>query len=154
MSSSRFLEERVFVEDLLGEVLVVCPGCRKCAAVHPVEAAPSISRRFVCVHCGTNKDLGNGGYSLEQSSAALADPFFRLQLWLVAPCCGQVLWAYSLRHLNLIEAYVGAQLREHRCHPQHGWSNQSFFNRLPKWMKEAGHRDEVLRVVAKLRQSL
>ncbi|MEW9532434.1 hypothetical protein AB0B72_28180, partial [Microbispora sp. NPDC049125] len=40
------------------------------------------------------------------------DPFFGLHLWLQTPCCGNVLWAYNIRHLDLLEGYIGADLRE------------------------------------------
>src|SRR5687768_9071979 len=34
------------------------------------------------------------------------DPVFGLQLWLQAPCCGHVLWAYNREHLEVIRGYV------------------------------------------------
>jgi hypothetical protein len=32
--------------------------------------------------------------------------------WLRTPCCGNVLWAYDLRHLDLLEEYVGASVHD------------------------------------------
>jgi hypothetical protein len=148
MSEHRFQENGEHIYDMLGEILVVCPNCHSCAMIRPV--AP----HMVCPSCGTNKNwhgrLGPVGQPMVEGN----DPNFGLPLWLRSPCCGQVLWAYNLRHLELMEAYVGAQLREHRRGPKLGWFNQGLFNRLPKWIKEAGHRDEVLRVIAKLKQSV
>lgn len=81
----------------------------------------------------------------------MRDSYFEFPLWLQAPCCGHNLWAYNLRHLNLIEAYIGAGLREQEKDPQWGWSNGSLANRLPEWMIVAKHREAVLKAVAKLK---
>ncbi|MGI5171658.1 hypothetical protein ACQEU3_45665 [Spirillospora sp. CA-253888] len=35
-------------------------------------------------------------------------------LWLQRSCCGHVLWAYNVRHLDLLESYAAAKLREGR----------------------------------------
>ncbi|WP_409496634.1 hypothetical protein [Amycolatopsis sp. cmx-11-12] len=41
------------------------------------------------------------------------DPFFREPLWLRADCCGgNTLWAFHERHLDLIERFVAAKLRD------------------------------------------
>ncbi len=82
------------------------------------------------------------------------DPYFYQPLWLSTTCCGELLWAYNERHLYFIERFVGATLREHRRRPESGWSNNSLANRLPGWLKAAGHRDEVLKACAKLRAKL
>jgi hypothetical protein len=79
------------------------------------------------------------------------DGYFGLQLWLQAPCCGHVLWAYNRRHLSLIEQYVAALLREHHRRPDFGWHNNSLVNRLPEWMIVAKHRQAVLHAIRKLK---
>jgi hypothetical protein len=79
------------------------------------------------------------------------DPFFGLPLWLQAGCCGgRTLWAFNRRHLDLLEAYVGAKLRERCASP----GSSSMLARLPAWVKSAKHRDEVLRTISRLRSSL
>jgi hypothetical protein len=78
------------------------------------------------------------------------DPYFGLPLWLRRRCCGgRTLWAYNVAHLDLLEGYVGARLRE-RPVPA---GSQTLLERLPGWMKAAGNRDELLAAISVLRAS-
>jgi hypothetical protein len=79
------------------------------------------------------------------------------------PCGGQTLWAYNLGHLDFIEAFVTAELRERQPDDRYGWSNRSLFSRLPKWMQSAKNREQILKAIrasaqasanAKIRQSV
>jgi len=64
-------------------------------------------------------------------------------LWLRAECCGgETLWAANEEHLEYIAEYVGAGLRKRRS------------GRLPGWMKDAKHRDEVLHHLDRMRATL
>jgi hypothetical protein len=148
--------------DLGGEFLVECPRCAQRALVldRGAQAQPRVA--LTCTHCGlsraweaaecgvaTTKDLHR--YVRGQLTVGAAvDWYFHLPLWLRAPCCGETLWAYNARHLDFLEAYIGATLREHR-RGAHGWRNQSLRNRLPRWMKQAGNRAEILRCIDALR---
>jgi hypothetical protein len=59
------------------------------------------------------------------------------------------LWANNEAHLDYLESYIGAALRERR------WERPYALSRyLPSWMKHAEHREEVLRALARLRASL
>jgi|SRR5688572_22075913 len=73
------------------------------------------------------------------------DPWFGLPLWLQTRCAGEVLWAFNARHLSLLKSYAGASLRERK--PK---VNRSLASRLPTWIKEANHREAVLRGVSRL----
>lgn len=76
------------------------------------------------------------------------DPYFALPLWLRRSCGGgQVLWAYNLPHLELLERYVAARQRERP--PVAG--SQTLVERLPAWVKAAGNRDAVLAAIRALR---
>ncbi|MFI0451253.1 hypothetical protein [Actinomadura sp. 6N118] len=101
-------------------------------------------RRLRCPSCGLFRD----GYPASTLIGASVDPYFRLPLWLRADSCGQVLWAYNMRHLDLLEAYVAARLRER------GSDTNSMLTKLPAWLKSAKHRQEVLRVIGRLRASV
>jgi hypothetical protein len=72
-----------------------------------------------------------------------------LPLWLQTPCAGQVLWAWNTWHLDFIGRYVSADLRERTPN-----INTSLASRLPRWIKSAKHRDEVLKGIARLRSRL
>jgi hypothetical protein len=74
------------------------------------------------------------------------------ELWLRSECCGDhVIWAHNLEHLDYLERYVGAGLRERNPTT---WKSAGLSWRLPGWMKEAGNRDELLRHFQRLRASL
>jgi hypothetical protein len=80
---------------------------------------------------------------------ALVDSCFGLPLWLHTPCAGHTLWAFNARHLAYLKQFLQAELRERR-----GTANASVISRLPAWMKDAKHRDQVLRAVERLEHSL
>jgi hypothetical protein len=80
------------------------------------------------------------------------DPYLRLPLRLRARTRHGVLYAYNSAHLDWIEAFVAAPLRERRV--EHGSANRSIASRLPVWVKSAKNREEVLRAVARMRRGL
>ncbi|GGK53723.1 hypothetical protein Ppa06_13990 [Planomonospora parontospora subsp. parontospora] len=153
----RFRDPLVRVDRFADDVLVRCPACDGCAVVlgnlGGPEHAPKtgsgalgVRRRLRCGACGSSKDE----FTSVSLTGGPVDPFFRLPLWLQADCRGHVLWAYNVRHLDLLESYVAARLRERRAVP----GSMSMLARLPKWLKSAKNRDEVLRAVNRMRASL
>ncbi len=77
------------------------------------------------------------------------DPVFGLPLWLQTPCCGHTLWAYNRKHLNELQLYVTAALRERI--PNGRWT---MFTRLPQWIKSGKNREAVLRSLRRLELKL
>ena len=77
------------------------------------------------------------------------DRVFGLPLWLQTPCAGEVLWAWNEWHLDWLERYVAADLRERTPN-----QNRSLASRLPRWIKSAKNRDEVLKGICRLRERL
>ncbi|MFD6678424.1 MULTISPECIES: hypothetical protein [Micromonospora] len=78
------------------------------------------------------------------------DPYFGLPLWISIECRGRVLWAYNAEHLDLLEAYVSARLRERGQY----MGSQTLVERLPAWIKDGKHRAEVLDAIGQLRALL
>jgi hypothetical protein len=153
----RFRDPLVWVDRFAHEVLVRCPTCGDCAIVLDHLGAPEhrarpgdrrlvARRRLRCHACGLAKD----GYPSEHVLGGPVDPYFRLPLWLQADCRGKLLWAYNAEHLDLLESYVAARLRERTAAP----STMSMLARLPAWLKSAKNRDEILRAIQRLRSSL
>lgn len=161
-TANRFVDTRESVYGMMEEVLVVCPRCQSCARISPRKTPERMppsrarfpARRVVCTACAFTRGWSGGGLALEGDADPMRDGYFDLLLWLQAPCCGHTLWAYNARHLDLIDAYVRADLREQHKDPKWGWSNQSLANRLPEWMIVAKHREAVLKAVAKLKARL
>ena len=159
------------------EFLVRCPRCAAKAVVgqvpgdEPPEAAHKGyehygHRRVTCIACGYVEDadftrvtyartrwmigpLQPHEIERDRRAARAGEPtdwYFRYPLWLQTPCAGHILWAYNATHLAFIEAYVGAAMRERM--PR---LNRSLASRLPRWLKEAKHREEVLRAIERLK---
>jgi len=158
--NERFLDRGTRIYDFYEEFLVVCPKCAKMAKVVIDEAefaklstrrllkfrnqyfAP---RRLVCLSC-----LYRAAWKGNQIAVGgNIDWYFRLPLWLEISCCGERLWAYNQKHLELLENYVAAKLRERTAK-----GRSSFLSKLPKWIKSAKNRDEILRAIGKLKEKL
>ncbi|MYS11744.1 hypothetical protein GTW71_36165 [Streptomyces sp. SID6041] len=151
--------ERKSGYDFLDEVLVHCPRCDGYARVTPHPAVPpeetqggsarlDYPRRLRCTGCGFTKDWKAGPLHV----GGPVDPCFQRPVWLQKSCCGHVLWAYNVRHLDLLNAYVGAKLRERgELVP---WASTSLVERLPTWLKVAKNRTEILRSIRRLRATL
>ena len=132
-----------------------CPFCDSCAIVRcidPDKVDCFASRRFSCTACSSSKDWSQ--QNIESWYSKAQDNYFHYPLWLQTSCCGETLWAYNLRHLEFIEAFVRAKLRERKPHELHGWSNQSLFSRLPKRIQSAKNREEIIKAIAKIRKSV
>ncbi|MFE6613298.1 TFIIB-type zinc ribbon-containing protein [Amycolatopsis sp. NPDC057786] len=142
MDAPRFRDPQIRLRDLADEpILVVCPRCSRRASVTP--------ERLTCVGCALARVRPAPDYSAWNGPI---DPFFREPLWLRADCCGgNTLWAFHARHLDLIERFVAAKLRERGLGDRPGLT---LVARLPAWMTAAKHRDEVLRTIAELRATL
>ncbi|MGK5681522.1 hypothetical protein [Actinoplanes sp. URMC 104] len=104
-------------------------------------------RRFTCAGCVASVQWSPRG-SLSCWGGPV-DPYFGLPLWLrTSVRRGRMLWAFNVAHLDLLEGYVAAGVRE-RDVPASGLTMVA---RLPLWVKAAGNRGEVLRSVARLRE--
>ena len=138
-----------------------CPRCGRVAHVTPVpghDYGPHYRylppRRLVCGGCGLTRTTDKSWAAFPRGTVARAtDPYFDLPLWLQIVTRHGWLWAYNLEHLDLIRRYVQAPLRERAPWYDHG-QKMTLTARLPRWIKTAKHRDEVLRAVDRLRASL
>ncbi|MFI3220089.1 MAG: hypothetical protein QX189_13390 [Methylococcales bacterium] len=63
---------------------------------------------------------------------------------------GNTLWVYNPQQLAELKEWIQADLREREKDSTWGWSNQSYFSRLPRWLKLAKNRTVVLSAIAKL----
>ena len=81
------------------------------------------------------------------------DPYFGYALWLSTPASPGVLWAYNVKHLDYLEAFIAANLRE-RTRDRIGDYRQTLIEKLPAWVKSAKHREELLARIAELRHRL
>lgn len=152
-NSIRFRDDDTLPQYDGSPTLVVCPRCAGRAelvflpdpddpSVRPYSRPP----RVVCSRCSYAEVRRSPG---SVPDSAPVDHFTGLPLWLQTPCAGHVLWAWNVWHLDFIERYVSADLRERT--PD---INTSLASRLPRWIKSAKHRDDVLKGIARLRARL
>lgn len=159
-TGERFLDDGFKLEHFCEEFLVVCPRCEKMARVLPNEkeiakmSKKKIEqtrnrlfgpRKLVCSNCGSTREWSEHQIKV----GADCDFYFRLPVWLRAACCGETLWAYNREHLEMLERFVGAKLRERTIK-----GRNSFLSKLPQWIKSAKNRDEILKAIERMRQKI
>ncbi|WP_088068111.1 hypothetical protein [Gottfriedia luciferensis] len=136
MGKARFRDKGEWIGTFYNQILIECPQCKKGTRITWV--ANKSKQKLVCQKCGivyvSNSISNIGG---EES------------LWLQTHCCGKTLWAYNKEHLDFLENYVRASLRERV--PK---INSSLASRLPNWIKSAKNREEILKGITKLRKKL
>ena len=151
LEKDRFRDNGEIIEEFIDEFLVECP---KCALMAKVVLANDYStekirlfapRKLVCSNCGHIETCKPKKVFIGNAK----DWYFQRPFWLQLPCCGKLLWAYNLQHLDLLESYVSAKLRERKPHV-----NKSVASRLPNWIKLAKNRGEILKAIGKLKEKL
>lgn len=140
MGKPRFKDTGKRIYDFLDCVLVECPRCHRCAKIigNPRKYYP----KLVCEMCGLTRS--------KQPVSIGSEKYGEFNLWLKTDCCGNTLWAYNEEHLDYLESYVSASLREHIPNI----NNNSVASRLPNWIKSAKNRESILKCILKLRQRL
>jgi hypothetical protein len=154
------------VYDFAKNIYVVCPSCTGQALV----ASPDFyirnenlaAIRLVCSTCGYHKRYidtplrmllprtsGKPLVGRVHSIGGAIDPYFQRPLWLSASVGSNLLWAYNYEHLDFLEKFIGANLRERNTHPV---SNSNLGSRLPSWMTSAKNRKAVLQAIEKLKK--
>ncbi|WP_185734848.1 hypothetical protein [Micromonospora globispora] len=163
-NAGRFRDPKYWLRSLAaGEIFVHCPRCAGWASIlpdpdpDPESAGRSrhhvwLRRRLSCLGCAyldvwhLLAAQGDNARTLPEFSGP-NDPYFGLPLWLSIDCRGRVLWAYNAEHLDLLEAYVSARLRERG----RDMGSQTLVERLPAWIKDGKHRADVLEGIGRLR---
>jgi hypothetical protein len=153
--TERFNDDGYGLSQFADVILVECPKCSQCAQI--------IGTKLTCSHCALSKEVSRdwnfsarANESNNKVPADGVDPFLNLPLWLKAPYKNEILWFYNKKHLEIVESYVEAKLRE-RSVADNGDSregNSRLFSRLPQWIKSAKNRDDILHLIKKLKQKL
>lgn len=101
-------------------------------------------RRLACTACFHQRGQGYSAWSA---------PTMGLKLRLHGECRHGTLVAYNEAHLDYIEAYVRDPLRREAVEPG-GIRNQSIASRLPAWAKAGKNREEVVKLIERMRARL
>ena len=126
-------------------ILIECEKCGQCATlrrfVFPRDGRSVIRMgECSCLHCGR-----------QWSEKAGPDFTTRGPLWLRMPCHKNVLWILNRPHLEFMEKFIGAELREERMEEL---SSRRLSSALPRWMLAGKSRDDLVRCIRKLREKL
>lgn len=142
----RFQDENKRISEFRTDVLIVCPKCEK-KAFAKVDYENNSARLF-CENCGYNKQkttevsvFGHlGSWQLS------ADSYFGAELWLKESFKNDIFWAYNLSHLEYLQKYISADLREHKER-----THFTLLEKLPKFYHEAKNREALLKLILKLK---
>lgn len=143
MNNNRFNDENKTLFDFSDEVWVACPACTK-RAIARADYQLNKARLF-CVHCGYNKELS----TVIAKNITVNQPahlFFAAELWLQAPFKNELFMAYNGKHLEYLEQYISAKLREHKER-----DHFTLLEKLPKFYSKAQNREGLLKIIAKLK---
>jgi len=152
-SDKREHRSTVFEPTMDDPTLVVCPKCNKLGKVFPASQQPSLgySMKFICTNCSFSNEKTTTERCFYWNDEDPSDSYFQYPLWLKRSCCGHSLWVFNKRHLEFLEGYVGAELRERKKN-ESGWANSSLASRLPKWIKIAKNRIKIMAGLKKVRE--
>jgi len=140
----------------IDRILVDCPQCGGLAIVRleePNDDRQSIgwvvplvtaARRMTCTRCAAHR---------RQGARAWSRPAMGLPLRLTAATRHGTLYAYNEDHLDYIEDYVRSGLRREIVEPGK-FRNASIASRLPRWVKAASNRGEMLKAIETMRRKL
>lgn len=147
MKHERFNDQNKRLTEFRNEVLVVCPSCRR-QAVASVDYENEKSR-LLCPTCGFNKERTTEArlFGIRGPVEMAANLYFGAELWLAHPFKGDVVWAYNYAHLDYLESYISANLREHKDR-----SHFTLLEKLPKFYHDAKNRGALLKLITKMRK--
>lgn len=126
--------------------LIHCPKCRLKAAVTLYNEEARLS----CPSCSYNQAKLTEQRTFFWGAENPTDSYFGADLWLQTDCAGESLWAFNKRHLEYLEDFVSAKHRQ-RNPDNETWMNSSLASRLPKWIKLAKNRTQILKAIGDLR---
>ena len=124
----------------------LCRNCRKPVGDQSRPTAKEIDgKMFVRIKCPNCAETFDYPARYGWSPNYVAEP--RMPLFLQTQVAGNTLWVDNLAHLDALEDWLGANLRERG--PVRG---STMMARLPRWMKASTNREKVLRGLAQLRE--
>lgn len=121
--------------------------CEACGENYQREAARNRgtipqTQVFRCECCGAT---GTAKLSSWQGERGICEPCYGIELRWQMPVGSEILWAYNREHLEFLEAYIGADLRQREPN-----RNASLASRLPKWIKNAKNREDLRKTIRQL----
>lgn len=147
MNSKRFQDQNKTTQDFYQEVWVVCPACTK-KSIAKADYDKKQARLY-CESCGYNKQVPTetSVLGVKENWEMAAHGYFNAKLWLQHPFKNDLFYAFNGEHLNYLEQYIAAGLREHKDR-----THFTLLEKLPKFYHEAKNRKTLLKIIEKLKQ--
>ncbi|MDO1451284.1 hypothetical protein Q0590_33730 [Rhodocytophaga aerolata] len=128
---------------------VYCNSCAHRISIHMPNVTSKKQAILVrCPDCGDTQSY-QPTYTQHLRllrTAQATDPFLGLELWYNAPYKDHTLWAYNYQHLEYLEQYIEAKLRE-----RNNRRYTTMVEKLPQFIKSAKNREALLKVIQKLK---
>ncbi|MFK7049991.1 hypothetical protein FLACOL_00123 [Flavobacterium columnare] len=133
---------------------VYCSSCTEKYEVKGVQTTKQVSEiKVKCPHCNHSETvkakLKEIEFEFKFDIEGVRDPFYNCSLWYQQEFKQNVFWALNNDHINYLERYIVADLRERNSKWNGG---QTLVARLPKFVKEAKNRDKLLKIIEKWKQ--
>ncbi len=144
--TQRFSDQNHRLSHFYDHVEVVCPGCgKKATATADYEKKEALLN---CLHCGYSKITGTAieVMGMRGHLKVAANAYFDAELWYTAPFKSEEFVAFNREHLDYLEAYISATLREHKDR-----THFTLLEKLPRFYHEAKNRDALLKLISKLK---
>lgn len=118
-------------------------GSRICYTTEPTKKTYKTSN-IRCDICKVTKEYEIQWYRFRNDKPT--DPYFGFELWLQTTIKDNILWLYNIDHLNYLNDYINAKLRE-----DNGRHKYSMIANLPKWIKSSKNRNVIVKKLNKLK---
>ncbi|MGX7668210.1 hypothetical protein [Flavobacterium pedocola] len=130
---------------------VYCSGCFEKYEVTAEKTSKEVETLKVrCPHCKHQETVKPKLKAVEAefklNAKMAAEPYFDLELWYQQEFKGNLFWALNREHMDYLERYIAADLRERNAK---GNGGLTLVARLPKFVKEAKNRDRLLKIIEK-----
>ncbi|WP_312788949.1 hypothetical protein [Sphingobacterium sp.] len=146
---NRFHDQNKRITEFQHEVWVECPRCLERAVARVDHGERKARLRCTACHYGKEKSTLTEIMGIKVNVINSADAYFGAELWFQHPFKNDTFWAYNPAHLEYLEDYISAQLREHKER-----SHFTLLEKLPKFYHEAKNREPLLKIIKKIKIDL
>ncbi|WP_427873194.1 hypothetical protein [Flavobacterium sp. MMS24-S5] len=133
------------------------PYCNNCYEQYEFESQPLKEKpekcRVKCPYCGFHEEWKPKIREFLQDSkiedGLVREQHYNLPLWFQKDIGGNVFWAYNQDHIDYLERYIQADLRERNSKANY---NSSLVSRLPQFVKASKNREKLLKILKKWKE--
>lgn len=133
------------------------PYCNNCYEKYEFESQPlkekPESYKTRCPHCNFQEEWKPKIRELLQKAknddGLERESWYNLPLWFQKEFDGRIFWAYNLDHIDYLEKYIGADLRERNSKVNY---TSTLVARLPQFVKAAKNREKLLKILKKWKE--